>query len=284
MAARRVTVTVESSLGEDGPLTVKDGLGQVLDFFELMTLTGEHFSQSVGWSLISVSKNSPLMATAEAFSTMPGVVIDDAARHIKYFVSDALKTIMAGQTAPDWMSVVARDKTRGLLKRNLNGVGRTNIIFDDDEAPSVIVERTARLGLNSLDRVNLDLAANEPDLSHSALGSVEGILESLATYYGKPAVRMRERVSGRPVHCVLSDDLTRDVGRQRVWQEVWTGRRVRAVGKIFYKQDGTISRVLASDLISVEPGPVQDKDLLPALEKGISPQEYLRSIWSRDYE
>lgn len=284
MASRRITVTVESSLGEDGPLTVRDALGQVLDFFELMTVAGDHFAQGVGWALVSVSKNSPLTATAEAFSVDPGVSVDDVTKHIKYFVSDALNSITAGVPAPGWLSVTAQEKVRALLKRNLNGVGRTDIFFDEDEPPSVIVERTARTGLYGLDRARLDSAASEPDMSHSALGSAEGILEGLTTYYNKPAVRIREPISGRPIPVVLSDTLTKDVGRQRVWQEVWAGRRVRAIGRIFYKRDGTIGRLLADDLLSVEPEPMRDKDLLPALATNITPREFLDQIWSDNDE
>ena len=284
VVARRITVTVESSLGEDGPLTVEDGLGQILDFFDLMTVAGDHFAQGVGWSLVSVTKNSPLMATAEAFSTHPGVAIDEAAKHIKYFVSDALNNIAAGKSAPEWMNSTAREKARALFKRNLNGVGKTNIRFGDDEPPSVIVERTARVGLHSLDRSKLELAVAEPDMSHSALGSTEGVLEGLTTYHGRPAVRMREPLTGRQIPCVLSDELTKDVGRQRVWQEVWTGRRVRAVGRIFYKRDGSVARLLADDLLSIEPSLMRDKDLLPALTPGVTPQQYLDQLWDGDDE
>jgi len=94
VVARRITVTVESSLGEDGPLTVEDGLGQILDFFDLMTVAGDHFTQGVGWSLVSVTKNSPLMATAEAFSTHPGVLtIHQFSRHSQSFGSGRARSI-----------------------------------------------------------------------------------------------------------------------------------------------------------------------------------------------
>jgi hypothetical protein len=279
-----VTVIVESSLGEDGPLTVEDGLGQVLDLFELLNIASAHFSQKVGWSLVSVSKQSPLTAIAEAFSTDGDAPLGDAARYVTYQVSEALSRITEGEPIPVWMGHNARSKTKSLFRRNLNGIGLTKMSFSEGGAHSIIVERSARLGLAVLEQLDAAATLVAPDFSHSALGSTEGVIEGLATYYGKASVRLREPLGGARVPCVLSDTLAKEVGNRRKWNEVWTGRRVRAVGKLFYKRDGSLGRVLASDFITVETGPPLDRESLPTLRDDIKPTDYLRSIWSDDDE
>ena len=284
MPSELVTVTVESSLGGDGPLTVEDGLGQVLDLFDLLNIASAHFSQRVGWALVSVSKQSPLTATAEAFSTDGEMPLGDAARYVTYQVSEALSNIVEGGSIPVWMGFNARSKIKSLFRRNLNGIGLTKVSFGEEGSPSVIVERSARVGLAVLEQLEATASLIAADFSHSALGSTEGVIEGLATYRGKAAVRLREPIAGIRVPCVLSDELARDVGNKRRWNEVWTGRRVRAIGRLFYKRDGSLGRVLASNLVTVEATPPRDRAELPDISTSISPSAYLGAIWTDEDE
>lgn len=68
MATERVTVTVESNIGEDGPLTVMDTLDQFKDAFELLTaaIAQEPGGEKIKWRLERLSKNSPATVSAVA--------------------------------------------------------------------------------------------------------------------------------------------------------------------------------------------------------------------------
>ena len=71
MAPERVTISIVSSAGEDGPLTVDDATRQILDFFEMLSAAGGEDGKLISWRLVSVSMRSPLSVTAEPFSDVP---------------------------------------------------------------------------------------------------------------------------------------------------------------------------------------------------------------------
>jgi hypothetical protein len=283
VATEQITVTVRSNLGEDGPLTVQDGLRQVLDLFDLLALASEHGGQEVSWNLVSISKSSPLTAIAAPFSVSPGMLADVAAREAKAFVSHAISGIMSGRPPPSWMAEEARDKTRAILSRNLGSIGRTDIIFESGDVPLVILEKTARAALASLDKAESEAEAAEPDFSHSEMGSIEGMMESAATYHGQPAIRVRERRTKTNIPCALAPAIADKFGAERPLREAWSGRRVIVVGQIFYKRDGSVSRVNASDVIAVEMKQFDEKKVFTSdFTGGLTPQRYLDSMWSAD--
>ena len=186
----QITVTIRSNLGEDGPLTVQDGLRQILDLFDLLNLASIKAGQEVSWNLVSISKNSPLTVVAEPFSLTLGVMVDLAARQAKTFVSDALISITSGKPMPNWMDAESREKTRAVFSRNVESIGRTDIVFEKADAPVVIFEKSARAALLTLDRIQLETSAAEPDFSRTERGSIEGVMEGAAPYYGRPAIRI----------------------------------------------------------------------------------------------
>lgn len=62
MELERVTITIESNIGKDGPLTVTDTLNQFKDAFELLAaaISQESGGDKIKWRLEQLSKNSPL--------------------------------------------------------------------------------------------------------------------------------------------------------------------------------------------------------------------------------
>ena len=279
----QITVTIRSNLGEDGPLTVQDGLRQILDLFDLLNLASIKAGQEVSWNLVSISKSSPLTAVAEPFSLTPGVMVDLAARQAKTFVSDALTSIASGKPMPNWMDAESREKTRSVFSRNMESIGRTDIIFEKADAPVVIFEKIARAALLTLDRIQLETTAAEPDFSRTERGSIEGVMEGAAPYYGRPAIRIRERRTKLIVPCTLSATLADKVGNEHSLRDAWSGRRVIVAGKIFYKKDGNINRIYADDLNTVEDKYFDEGKLFdPHFTGGMKPQEYIDSLWSGD--
>jgi hypothetical protein len=248
----RVTITVRSNIGDEGTLTVQDALRQVLDFFDLLT-----------------------------DAIKPGVPVDVIAHRGKESLKAAIRNLTSGQRPPSWMDRSARAKARSILQRNVNGVGRTDIRFDDQSPVEIIVEKTARAGLLTLEKADIEQAEAELDLSHRENGSVEGELIDATTHYGAPAIRIRERLTKAEVTCAISRDLASRVGQLHNWEEVWAGKRVLVVGEITYNKDGGIGRVLATDILTVEPEPLRFEDIAnPNFTRGRSIADHLAELWS----
>ena len=281
MAPERVTVTIRSSFGEDAPLTVQDATRQLLDFFELLSAAGGEGGDVISWRLVSVSLESPLTATAEAFSTAPDVPPEPIARIEKAQLASTLRGIMEGHT-PDWMGSATLARARRFFERNLNGIGRTDVKFDDETPLVIIAERGARVAVSVLAKTEQprELPAHGEDLSRSEIGSVEGDIIELTTYYGQPAIRLRERLHGWDIPCVLSTTLAERIGHDHDWLEVWGGRRVQVSGEIIFGLDGRIRRVNAMNIQSVHSRPVSFSDIAdPNFTGGLPIREYLRHLW-----
>lgn len=286
MAPERVTITVRSPIGEEGPLTVRDALQQVLDFFDLLTAAqGGVEGAAIAWNLITISKTSPLSATGEAYSTVEGMPAEPIARKAKTMVADSIEAITNRGRVPEWMDDVALSKVHAILDRTVNGIGRTDIQFYEDEPLTVIVERTARVGLLALVRAKVELEFLEPDLSRTEMGSVEGFVIDTTTYHRNPAIRITNRITGQAIMCVLADSLAERIGPLHSWSEVWTARRVLVVGQISYRKDGNIIRINATDIQDIEPQKLDyHTSTDPNFTGGLEPKEYLDMLWEEDNE
>jgi len=285
MAPERITITIRPSTGDDGSLSVADGLRQVLDFFDLLSAAqGGGDGEVVSWRLVAISKSSPLSATAEAYATMTGVAPEIVARRGKARVADALSAITTGERPPNWLEGIALTKARMLLERNLNGIGRTDIDFErPEQAPTIIVERSARIALNTIDRMELEKRVATEDLSHNEMGSLEGTVAGVTTYYGKPAVHLRESLRGDVIICALSDDAASELKATRNWGEVWEGQRVLVAGEIVYRKDGRPSRINNATLTPINARPINyDEIMRPGMLGGLTPRAYLDSVWEDD--
>lgn len=281
MAGERVTVKVESNIGEDGPLTVMDALHQFIDAFEFLTaaIAAEQGGENIRWRLVAMSKNSPATATAEAYSDDPSIDVAPLVFRGKQRFSDGLAALSRGTVEP-WISEKAHI-ARSLFKRSLNGVGRT--VYDLDDAPqAIIVERVARTGLASIEKAEVEQKAAQGDKSRSERGTLDANVAEATTWHGQPALYVRERLSGRRIPCVLTDEAAKAAGPTHSWQDAWSGKRVRIKGQIFYDRAGQIARVSASHLIDVSPpdvdlGELRRMDIL----QGSSPAEHLDKLWDQ---
>jgi hypothetical protein len=278
MATERITIQVESNIGEDGPLTVMDTLHQFMDAFELIAaaVAQESGGEKIKWRLERLSKNSPATAVAIAYSADPSVVVGPLVYHGKRRLSSAIEDLGSGNVAP-WL----RDKSnlaKSLLRRNLNGIGRTIFDFDDDAPRTVLVEKNSRRALKSIE--SFEANKDEEDRSRSEFGSLDAYVAEAKTYHGKPAIYVKDRLSGRIVPCVLNDRLAEHVGQTHSWHDTWSGKRVRVKGQLFFDKSGQISRISAIGLEDVamkqiELRKLQDLNIL----QGKSPVEHLDSIW-----
>lgn len=281
MTTERVTIQVESNIGEDGPLTVMDTLHQFMDAFELLqaAVAQEAGGEKIKWRLEKLSKNSPATAVAVAYSVDPSVVVGPLVYHGKKRLSSGLENLSAGRVDP-WL----RDKaglTKSLLRRNLNGVGRTIFDFEDDAPRAVLVEKSARKALKAIE--SDEAAKEDEDRSRSEFGSIDAYVAEAKTYHGRPAIYVKDRISGRVVPCVLNDELAEQVGQTHSWRDAWNGKRVRVKGRLFFDRSGELSRVSATGLEDVAPRKfelrkLQEVDIL----QGKTPVEHINDVWGYD--
>lgn len=283
MASERVTIQVESNIGEDGPLTVADTLRQFMDAFDLISsaIAQEVGGDAIRWRLVSLSKNSPATAIAEAYSADPAVTVIPMVYRGKRRFTEGMAALGNGDVVP-WIGE-RLDLAKSLLSRNLNGIGRTVFDLNDDAPRTVIVEKIARAGLATIEQHEASKNSTEIDKSRSEFGTIEGNVLEATTYYGKPALYLRERISGRTVRCVLSEHAAKEAGPSHSWQDTWTSRRVRIKGQIFYDKAGAIARISASSVKDINPEPpnllqLQRTNIL----EGKPPTEYLNSLWGYD--
>lgn len=278
MASERVIISVESNIGEDGPLTVLDTLDQLRDAFDLLTasVAQEGDGAEIKWRLEGLSKNSPATMVAEAFSDNPDISVGPIARRAKQRLSSDINALKAGEVA-DWILADARS-AKSLLKRNMNGIGKTVFSFEDDAPIAVLAERSARAGLQAIERSETE---NLPDdRSREEYGSIDAHVVRADTYHGKPAIYIKDRLSGRVIPCVLSNALAQDAGPSHSWSDTWMEKRVRIKGRLYYDKNGDISRVSAVGLNDVKSEPVDLKQLRSlSILSGKGPSEHLDDLW-----
>ncbi len=279
MTTERVTIQVESNIGEDGPLTVMDTLDQFKDAFELLTaaISQEPGGEKIRWRLERLSKNSPASVTAVAYSDDPDVVAGPLVHRGKQRFSRDMTALRESGDVSPWM----RQKSsvaKYFLRRNLNGDGKTTIVLEDDAPQTIFVERSARASLKSIERA--EAAVETEDKSHSEFGVVDAHVGRTDTYHGKPALYIKDRLSGSLVPCVLSDELAAKEGPAHSWTDAWTGKRIRVKGRIYYDKDGKIARISAVNMEDVSPRDVSLEELREIdLLDGKSPVEYLDDLW-----
>lgn len=278
MTDNRVTIEVESNIGEDGPLTVTDTLHQFLDAFELLSASAaqESDGKKIKWRLVSLSKNSPARAIGEAYSDDPSIPIGPVVRRAKIRLSDGFKELAAGNVVP-WVERSSHT-AKALFRRNLNGVGRTIFDLGSDAPRAVVVEKTARFALKSIERFEGD--RQQEDKSRSEFGSIDAYVAEAKTWHGRPALYVRERLSNKIVPCVLSEAAAQAVGPTHSWADAWSGNRIRIKGQIFYDSSGAISRVNAVAVNDVAPLPV-DLKLLRKIDllQGRDPVAHIDELW-----
>ena len=158
-----VSITIYPSTAESADLTVADAMQQVLDAFELLSKsqlgrTGEPKSKVI-WRLEKASTNSPLTIEASASSYDPAINLDVEARQAKIAFFEGVNGLLAAKKKPDWMDKDAETTVRRLFARNLNGIGRTDFVFEEGAAPVIVDHRTAARAVNFLERLAAEEAA-----------------------------------------------------------------------------------------------------------------------------
>lgn len=264
-----VKITVRASEAHPDVLTVQDAMRQVLDIFAM--LQGD--DAGVEWKLLRASTNSPFHIEGEAVSFIPNVDISVIARAQKTALARNLREVVSGRTPNDPEFEIKTAK--GLLARNLNGIGSTEIDLGLGE-PIVVTPTVARVAIQALDRSPATSDLFEMPHPRDEIGSIEGKLLTLGTHWNHPAVLVQEGLSKVRVWCRLSADLAKTFESKTSFQDVWQHRPVRVRGRIKFDQSGNYDYVLASDIIRLEERSVSLETIRdPDFTSGLSIVEYL---------
>lgn len=239
--AKSVSITVHPSDLSGEYLTVSDAMKQVLDMIGALEgiEAGDDGERQIIWRLIEAHTNSPpFTIRAEAFSRDPQVSVSLEAERVTRLYAEAISSVLGG-TKPDWLESEPGKLLKRALKRNLNGVGHTDIVIEDEE-PIIIVPTTARIGIEALefedDRV-------DDDAQRTEYGTIECQVVGLTRYYSSPAIVVVERLSRDKVLCVLTPEIAAQLGPEHQWSEAWEGQNLRIGGKLTYGSDGKLKRV-----------------------------------------
>lgn len=281
--ANKVKVVVyPSGAGEEG-LTIADAMQQVLDYFNLLSKAEARDPRSgvkVVWRLESATTNSPFTVEATAVSSDPEVLVDRQALMARLSLKEGISKLIRGEAKPLWFDGDTELIMRRILARNLNGIGRTDIVVTEDEPPIILDHRSARRAQAYLDLKAAEEAALIDDLSRREFGSIEGQAVGLTTHYRKPAIVIRERLSGRDVKCVLPPTSADAIGSQHQWSEVWGNQRIVVTGLCHYDKVGNLILIEAEEISRLRARDVSISDVRdPDFSAGLSSQQHLDMFW-----
>ena len=205
----RVKITITPSVSASNLLTVEDAMKQVLDYFDLLRSADKSLDdkETIVWRLKSVTTNSPFTVIAEPYGVDPAISVDRPAAIVMRRFKEGMDAVIKDKDIPSW---IENDKhLQNTLKRNLNGIGRTDIDLGDSIEPIVISHKVADDARKNLEKRKL---SKEQNLTHSCHGSLEGYINSVSKHYGKPCFYLRTRQSEKDIRCIVSEDIADEIG------------------------------------------------------------------------
>lgn len=240
--AKKFSVTVHPAPLSGEYLTVSDALNQVLDMIESLERSESvnPSERKVVWRLTEAHTNSPpFTLVAEPFPVRPDLSVVLEANRVAGLLSSDFQELLNGN-----LTGVANDALPALkrvIDRNLNTISRTEIIFEG-EPPFNVRPQNAKVALAAIERAEILDRETKPDYQRTEFGTVEGEITGLTRWNNRPALEVIERLSEKKFTCVLSDQLSEEIGPNHRWSEVWEGRRVNLTGSLHYSSDNDLKR------------------------------------------
>ncbi len=256
----RVRITVAAAAAHPDVLSVQDAMRQVLDFFDLLTPEAD---DAFVWNLKLATTNSPLTVEGEPYSPASSVNVRIKAYEQKALVEESFRALSEGRHPKQRLTPKRREVIRRIYLRNMNGIGKTEVILNKPEDPLFVTPSIATISVKALeqDEDNEFQSLLLKDRARSEMGSVEGTLVEVGSDYHSPAVLLRERHTGQEVWCRVSSDIRDKISAETTLNDVWSHCRAMVRGRIRYNSDGTMSRVWAHDLSLLKPRTVEVGDL-----------------------
>jgi hypothetical protein len=242
--AETVTVVVHPTGSELGRLTVADAMQQVADIFSLLRKADSILKgQEYEWRLESATTNSPFTVSAVAVPTGPRDNGLRLAAFAKSRFQEGWESFLSDDARPFWIDEEAETIVQRLVRRSLNGIGRTDIKLKNHQPPLVIDHESAVKVQTTLSK-HLVLELESDSLRRTEFGSVEGTIVGVVSYYGKPAIAVKDWLSDRIIKCVPHTDEIRDrINEEHRFRDAWTNQRVIVTGVIHYNPSGQMLRM-----------------------------------------
>ena len=268
----RVKITITPSISDSNLLTVEDAMQQVLDYFDLLRAADKSLDdkESIVWRLKSVTTNSPFTVEAEPYGHDPAISVERHAAIVMRRFHDGMDAVIHDKEIPSWLE---NDKhLQNTLKRNLNGIGRTDINLGDRLDTIVISSKIADDARKNLEKRKL---AKEENLTHSCYGSVEGSITSVSRYYGKPCFYLHPRQGDKEIRCVVSEDVAAEIGTAHSISEVWGNGRVIVEGLVSYNAKGLAENIQVMHISGIDEKDFSLDDIYdPDFTGNLSVKEY----------
>lgn len=277
----RVVITIHPTVSDDRLLSVADAMQQVLDhmtlFEDAQLALGEPPNARFEWRLEKASTNSPFTVVAVAQAANPAVNVSAPARRVKAEVSRGLRSLIERGVPPPWMTQNSLAVAKNIFARNLNGIGTTDINFEDGDVLS-ITPVEAKAGINTLDALNV--MAFEQDLApRVSFGEIEGVMLAAGRYRNREAIQIRNEMYGF-VWCTLSQDLIARFGDEHSMSDIWKGKTIGVYGRLNYAAGGKLQTIDAVDVREIESAPLVSLEAIldPNFTAGMDPFEYLEQL------
>jgi len=280
----QIKIIIEPPISHPEFFTIKDAMEQILDYFQLVSI-GDLDAQSIIWKLVSVRMESPLMVTGEAESFDPNISIDEIAKKQKDRLGNGLKSMLQGVIPDEWKFGEASQIVDRVLKRNTNGIGKTDIILDfqEDIPPIEITPRLADLAIKEISQQPSSLF--EEDLSHKELGSVDGYLIAVGSYYGNPSLQIKDRLTNEDIQCEVPEEFIKEISELMNLKDVWDHKRIIVNGLIYYDKSGKIKKVHEAQVEKIISKEISiDKISDTTFTQGMTPREYLDKFREGDLD
>lgn len=147
MTGKTIKITVHPTGGKGRPLSVEDAMSQILDIVQLLEAParGRESAARYSWAVVSASTNSPLTIEVAPFGSETNTYAWMAAADEDIAVaSDGLINVFEGKVIPTWLDAKSTYALKRVAKRNTNGIGVTEINFDD-APPCCWIERGPKM-------------------------------------------------------------------------------------------------------------------------------------------
>ncbi len=274
-------ITVEASPHHPGILDIRDAMQQVMDYFDLLT---DRTQSDVVWNLVFASTNSPFTAEGEPVDLRTNAPAYGLVRNHVEVVERGLHCLQEGKPLDDDFPAEKREVAKRILKRNLNGIGRTIIDLGNDIVYNIEPMKAERslAAINGEDDEEYDYLFST--FARTEFGSIEGRIIDLSTDYDEPSIKVREHRSGREIQCRISDDARDEIENSLTAGDVWTHRRARIRGVIKYDPNGKIMRVYDSRISFIETKGTKIKDFRdPDFTGGLPAYEYIDRLRENEF-
>jgi hypothetical protein len=279
--AERMTVVVKP-VEEKTNLTVEDAMRQVLDVFELLNVTPSESGQEVVWRLIEAKTSSPPFTVIAEAAAKPGVdvdpqIIDRAAREKKARLTREFQSFKNGQLPEAWEEFRAQRVASDLLDRLRHGV-IVEMRGGPDEPSTILTSEDSKMA----EKV-LELPVAHVGRMKDQMGTIEGTLVEVSTWWSKPALIISERKSGVKITCVINAEQSAEIARAGTFEDVWQHRRIAVRGLIRYGKSGNITRIDATSVIRKEHVDVPDERIKDKdFTDGLNAVDYLSRLREGD--